>query len=330
MSRKHEIGDLNIFQPKCRVLAKHLIEEIYSGIYMPGQKMASIRKVAEQYGVGRQVVLSAFEFLAKRNYIYTEVGRGSFVNPNLCKGKFYRLGFYINRMNPACMGLTMHGLNQAARKYGYELILGTNFGSETNLPEWLEKEKQLDGVIITGIVDNVLLNDMLNSTLPYVILGNYDIAEIHPQVTFDVKGKIVNELSKVISKLNVKRCAAVVGTTDFRADREADEGFRQTLENSGIEVIPELICHASSDGYREAVFLNESTEKPDLIYIHGEHARGFQKYYNTHENQKRPVIVINKQCAYLLDKEYYDYSIKVNVNLKPVCTKAVKKVLKKI
>ena len=58
---------------------------------------------------------------------------------------------------------------------------------------------------------------MLNFTLPYVVLGNYDIAETHPQVTFDIKGKIVRELSKVLSKLNVERCAAVVGTPDFRA-----------------------------------------------------------------------------------------------------------------
>ena len=329
MSRKHEIGDLNIFQPKCRVLAKHLIEEIYSGTYTPGQKMASIRKVAEQYGVGRQVVLSAFEFLAKHNYIYTEAGRGSFVNPNLSKGKFYRLGFYINRMNPACMGLTTHELNLVVRKYGYELILGSNFESDSNLSKWLEKEKQLDGIIITGIVDNLLLNDMLNFTLPYVVLGNYDIAETHPQVTFDIKGKIVRELSKVLSKLNVERCAAVVGTPDFRADREAGEGFQQALQETGIKVFPELICHACSDGYREAVFLNESVEKPDLIYIHGEHARGFQKYYKTHDSKKRPIIVINKQCAYLLDKEYYDYSLKVNVNLKSICAQAVKELLKK-
>jgi DNA-binding LacI/PurR family transcriptional regulator len=330
MSRKHEIGDLDIFQPKCRILAKHLIEEIYSGTYMPGQKMASIRKVAEQYGVGRQVVLSAFEFLAKHNYIYTEVGRGSFVNPKLSKGKFYRLGFYVNRMNPASMGLTMHELNLTAQKYGYELILGSSFEAESGLADWLNKEKHLDGVIITGIVDNVLLNNMLNFALPYVVIGNYDISEMHPQVTFDIKAKVASELKKILSKLNVKRCAAVVGTSDFRADREVGEGFQLALQKAGLKVIPELICNASSDGYREAVFLHESTERPDLIYIHGEHARGFQKYYSTHGDQNRPIVVVNSRCTSLLDKKFYDYSIGVDMNLKSICTKAIKNVLKTV
>jgi DNA-binding transcriptional regulator YhcF (GntR family) len=331
MKRKLNNKDFDIFQPKCQILARHLIEEIRAGVYKPGQKMASIRKVAEQYGLGRQVVLSAFDSLAKRNYIYTEIGRGSFVNSDLKQGKFYRLGFFVNRQNIANQGLLLNELCIAAQKNGYELILGNNFESESNFAEWLEKEHQLDGIIVTGVIDDGFLENVRKAHLPYVVIGNYDIAEFHHQVINDIQSKLINSLSPILNKLNVKSCSGVFSDSSFRADREIRKAFKTVLSKAGIDVHSELIPCTSDDGYRLAALLHESSVKPELIYIYyDKHARGFQKYYSINNYKSRPKIIVSSLAAKLLDKKYYDYIANNMINWKPICSKAIKILLKEI
>ena len=89
------------YEPQSQEMARVLIRKIRNGEYAPGDRLESIRTLAERYGVGRQVISSAFSLMAKQNYIYTVHGSGTYVNAKLKVGLYYRLGWFTNQIGRA-------------------------------------------------------------------------------------------------------------------------------------------------------------------------------------------------------------------------------------
>jgi GntR family transcriptional regulator, transcriptional repressor for pyruvate dehydrogenase complex len=61
-------------------IARDLMSQLMDGKYPKGTKLASERKLAEQYGVSRGVVREALSALADRGLITVEPGRGAFAS----------------------------------------------------------------------------------------------------------------------------------------------------------------------------------------------------------------------------------------------------------
>ena len=57
-----------------------LIDEINAGRYQPGQRLLSERELGERYKVSRMTVRQALSELIRENWIYSRVGKGTFVN----------------------------------------------------------------------------------------------------------------------------------------------------------------------------------------------------------------------------------------------------------
>ena len=72
---------------------KPLYEQIYlstvnlisHGVLAPNEKLPPIRSVASELGINPNTVTKAYQMLEKDGYIYSTVGRGSFVSPNVDK-----------------------------------------------------------------------------------------------------------------------------------------------------------------------------------------------------------------------------------------------------
>ena len=84
--------------PQCVRLARTLMQEIHSGKYRGGEKLESIRTLAERYKVGRQVVLSAFELLAKQD-LCSKIHHGNACNLADVRNSSGGSGVDLNNVN---------------------------------------------------------------------------------------------------------------------------------------------------------------------------------------------------------------------------------------
>jgi DNA-binding LacI/PurR family transcriptional regulator len=291
-------------------MARILIRKIHNGEYAPGDRLESIRTLAERYEVGRQVMSSAFSLMAKQNYIYTVHGSGTYVNPRLKVGLYYRLGWFDNQLNPAACGITMQEAYMHAARRHFTLISGSNYEESFTFADWLTQKNDLDGVVVTGIVNEELLKFPRQHKIPYMVLGNYDISAEHPQTTYDVYRDYYDCLAALFREHQWKTFGVIGGTPDFRADREAMDGIRDAARDAGMDLAHGSFGAASDDGYKEVVAALK--KKPEILIFCGSHWLGLMKYCERYPEFRRPVVVINGNQAAEVPDELYDYKFKLN------------------
>ena len=68
--------------PLYRQIVAHMRAAITSGTLMPGQRLASTRTLAEDWGVSRNTVLQVFEILVGEGFLEARVGDGTYISPN--------------------------------------------------------------------------------------------------------------------------------------------------------------------------------------------------------------------------------------------------------
>lgn len=297
-------------------VARLLINEIKTGVYSPGQKMESIRTLAERLGVGRQIVLSAFETLAKHNYICCAVGRaGSFVNPALKPGLYYRMGLFLNRNNPTRYGLLINSVFEAASRNGWQVVLGYNFEENIELVDWVKSKKDIDGVIITGIVDEYVLKGFKELCVPYLVLGNYDLAPVHPQIGVNFYPIIKDTLSDILKENNIRNLTAVLGPEIQRNERELASAVQKVCFENGIEDEDFTVVHSNDGGFLDVCRIMKD-KKPGAFFFWGEHARAWAKYQENNEiSDGRPLIIVNKKWTNIIDKKYYDIAFEMDIDI---------------
>src|SRR5262249_44132895 len=69
--------------PLHRQLYEQLRQAMLQGILKPGARLQSTRELAEQLGISRNTVASAYEQLFAEGYIYSETGSGTYVSTAL-------------------------------------------------------------------------------------------------------------------------------------------------------------------------------------------------------------------------------------------------------
>lgn len=280
------------YMPQYTIVSNGIIQKIHDGLYRPGVKLPGVRRLAEEYGVGRQVAHYALTYLAQHDYVYAEPKRGVFVNPRLKPGRFYRLALYIANINPVQLGLLMHLVAVTALNADCEVILLSNFNNGVSLAEHLNRDARYDGLLLSGEVDEKLLMAIAPFRIPYMVLGNYEIAPEHPQQRIDLKRVLAAELAPEFQPFAGKRIAALMGDPSYAADREATEAVRAAIVAAGAVYVPELVVNVTSDGYAECCALFEKSPF-DMLYIHGCASSGYRKYCEQRKLSTRPFVICN-------------------------------------
>lgn len=284
-------------------VARNLSSDIQSGRLRPGQKLDSVRKLAERYGVGRQVVLSAFNILSKQNKVRTENGRGTFVSPDIQPGYYYRLGYFINQCNPINSPM-LHRFRHIALRDGWQAILGSNFEEKFELSDWLKKKKDLDGVIITGVVDEKILKGIEKNCLPYLIMGDYDIKPHHPQITSEFPDKIGLVIKDLVKRHKFESMAVVFGPDYIFSETRLSQAVRKAFEEIGWQDGQGQVIHAFDDGYSEVCRIMRC-KPPQAIWFIGEHCVGWRRFCQQHSGP-RPFVIVNSNWSDILEREFYD------------------------
>lgn len=300
------------YEPQSTGIARVLIRKIRNGEYAPGQRLDSIRSLASHYGVSRQVICSAFDLMSRQNYIYTIHGNGTYVNAKLQIGLYHRLGWFHNQLNPGENGLQLHEAYKYAASRNFVLIPGHNFEEQFTFAEWLEHKSDLDGVIVTGLVDEDLLKFPKQHKVPYLVFGNYDISEEHPQIRYNVQQGYYEALLPLLREHRWQSFAVIGGSPDLRADREAMEGIQNAIRDAGMDLSQGIFKLAWDDGFNEVA--EALKRKPEVLIFIGLHWLGLRKYCERYPDHKRPTVVINSTVRPEVPKHLYDHAFTLKDN----------------
>lgn len=297
--------DKTIYAPQCQIVATHLTRMIRDGKFSPGAKIPSVRALAEMLGVGRQVVLSAIAILSRAGLVYTDTKQGTFVSSNLKSGLCYQIGFFNNRENPMMQGAMMEKIYRVARHEGFQVLPGSNYNEDWGLGEWLDRNPEIDGLLITGIVDDKLLETMKGRGIPYFVLGNYDISPHHPQSLPRKSRHTVKLMAEAFRRSGGERIAAITGVEYFLSHRESLREVREALVKAGKKVDESLLYYCNDDGYSVAKELLEK-QRPDVIFFRLDHWIGYLKYLEQHPGIGKPYVIAHNLSTDEAPWRFYD------------------------
>jgi len=302
--------------PKSQQIADFIRKEIRSRRLLPGQRLESIRALAEKFKVGRQVVLSAFDILVNEQLLTAEVGRGTFVNPvSPRSGSVQRIGLFIQQhsLDSVFNRNVLTGVNSATEELGIELVW-TLSNNSRRLAEWSDFQR-LEGLLLTGTVDSRLIAEAENTGLPFIVVGNYDLG---PEINFiesDLTGNFEMLLDSLAKKYRYKTFGAILSSSALPSNRQLAAGIKSGLKRLGKPFIADFIVNSETEnGYEGLAFLMEKcSPHPDFVFVTEQAYPGVAKYIFKHHLSAtaRPKIITTVSDA---DTVLYPELITVTLN----------------
>lgn len=308
MGRKND-NSRNGFEPLYRPIMNEVIQKIHDGVYRPGGKIASVRELADEYRVSRQVAHTALNKLAELNYLYAEPKRGVFVNPVLRPGLFYRLALYINEKNPVRGAGLMYKIYEICLEKSYDVILGSNYLTSGSISSFLKRDTRFDGILLHGVVHEKLLEEVRSFHIPYLVLGNYNISPEHPQVRIDVRSNVRTSLAADFAGFKGKKIAALFGKPDDTG-LAFEAGFYEAVQAVGAETSPDMLKRCTVDGYLECLELFAS-HRPDVLLVLEGLRPGYRKYCQLKKPAVRPYTIgtVYSRDMMQMEDEFIDRQI---------------------
>lgn len=198
-------------------------------------------------------------------YERNELARG------LVKGSFGALGLIVPDIaNPFFAEITK-GVEEAARKRGFGVLLCTTQGEEAREEEYLRllRRKRVDGLIIASVtLDDPHLRELQGSKIPFVLVSRLSRRVEAPYVVVDDKkgGRLAVEH---LVDLGHEKIAFIGGPANVHSSRERMEAYKEVLKERGLPYDPGWVVFASfsQEAGREAArSLLSGGKRPTAIF----------------------------------------------------------------
>ena len=92
-------------------LCQNVIKLACAEVFKPGDKLPPVRTLATQLGVNPNTVAKAYRMLEADGYIYSTVGRGSFLSDKLSKDSAYKV-VALNEFNESAKNAHLFGVSE--------------------------------------------------------------------------------------------------------------------------------------------------------------------------------------------------------------------------
>jgi len=144
----------------------------------------------------------------------------------------------------------LKNIEDAASKQGYGLMF-MNVGTTAEDFEKLQRalnNREMDGVIVSGDIDDQVIDVILRSEVPYYFLGGTERESLNV-VLLDHR-KLAYEATNRLISLGHQRIACFTGRLGLQLHKRGVEGYRQALEEAGIAYDQSLVqVSKEEDGY---------------------------------------------------------------------------------
>ncbi len=246
--KKHNEVDTNSRQkPKHAVFREILRSNIVDkGIWRPGEKIPPERNLQTQYGISRNTVRKAISDLEDDGYLFSEVGRGTFVNSaslwgtskKLLKSKL--IGLIITDVKHDFGKKIVKGAEDLLHKRGYALVLCQDNYDIAKTDKYIAMlmDSDVRGVILDPVLsanfiaDNKRLVEKLDSAGIPVVLIDRDIPTVKKSLVSTNNQEITCKAAEYLID-NGHTSIVVVRQDGFMMDTRI-RGIEDAYKNHGI------------------------------------------------------------------------------------------------
>jgi LacI family transcriptional regulator len=170
------------------------------------------------------------------------------------------------------MGEILEGITQAAERLNYGLMLYTQ-GTVSNIQRTsyylsILSSSQVDGVLLIVPHDyEIIVSDLKQHDLPYVIVDHHSNAEDEPSVIATNRKGVLDAMRHLLA-LGHRRIGFITGRMDIACSHDRLQGYRDGLAEIGLPFDPELVREGDFTqpvGFHQAQSLLQVADPPTAI-----------------------------------------------------------------
>jgi DNA-binding LacI/PurR family transcriptional regulator len=275
-------------------MSEDISSRILAGEFSRGDQLGSQQEIAREYGVSLITVKKALGHLAQQGWIYSRVGKGSFVTrstpgtPSLTQRS---IGIVLENLQSPFFSLIVQSVEEHAYRNGYNVLLSNSSG-ETEKEE--RQIRHFRSIGVSGLVIASLhhlyhatptIQSLHREKFPFVMVSYMDDQDIpfvgtdHELGAYLATRHLLNLGYQRIGYLNAER-GNLVG--ELRKN-----GYIRALYESGRQVDSRFLYRIRVHGVRDfarsgydagKAFCKRRAIRPDALFVFNDlTACGFQK-----------------------------------------------------
>jgi LacI family transcriptional regulator len=243
-------------------------------------KRVTIRHIAEEAQVSRMTVLRVLhnkpdvsdETRQRIIEVMEMLGYVPKSTPHVQPRASKILGLLIPDIATLYMGEILRGVSRAAEQLNYGLMLytqgTTDHAERTSYYLAVFDNTLVDGVLLVVPYDyEVIVNDLKEHNLPYVIIDHHNDTGNEPAVTATNRKGALDAMRHLLA-LGHRRIGFITGRMDLICSRDRLQGYRDGLAEVGLPFDPELVREgdfSQPTGFRQGQALLELKERSTAI-----------------------------------------------------------------
>jgi DNA-binding LacI/PurR family transcriptional regulator len=275
--------DLKNPMPLYQQIAEEIKAKIRSGALKVGDAIGSHSELTAQYQVSVITVKKALSDLIKEGYLYSRVGKGTFVARKSVATSLSRqktIGLVLRDLTNPFFSLIAHGAEKKADALGYNLFLSSSIGR-------IDKEETLisrfetmgvDGMIIASLSQTYRATDEIKrlhqSGFPYLMVSYIHESDFWYVGTDHEHGAYL--ATEHLLNFDYKHIGYVTGGKQNLLSKLRQKGYERALNDYGRRFKKDLIFEIDDKknrfdaGYEVGKKIARLTKKPDALFIYSD------------------------------------------------------------
>lgn len=290
------IGDvqLGIDPQSPKPLYLQIIEDIKEKILThqlkPGDRVGSHHSMTREYGVSLITVKRALNELLKDGFLYSRVGKGTYVSQNVYAGSLPgsgTIGFVLTDFKNPFFTMMLHVIEKYASQDGFNLLF--TYSSDNSVKEESQiqqfRNMGVKGLIIASTEHineaTPAIRQLHRENFPYVMISYIDNQEIYYVGTDHEMGAHLAACHFI--DLGYRRIGYVNAEKGNHLGNLRQKGFRRALDENGLPWVEKYnftFPYKRKDyesGYAVGKQFSEMTDRPEALFFFNDFsALGFQ------------------------------------------------------
>ncbi len=286
--------DLKKPAPLYLQIAEDISTKIGSGTFHIGDQLGSQQELSREYRVSLMTVKKALAHLAHQGWIYSRVGKGSYVarqTPEPQPVIHRSIGIVLENLRSAFFSMIVQAVEEAAYREGYNVLVSDSSGQTEREEQQIRHFRKIgvSGLIIASLRHvyhaTPTIQMLYREGFPFVMVSYMDDLEIpfvgtdHEEGAYLAARHLLGEGYEHIGYVNAER-GNLVG--DLRK-----KGFLRALHEDARELDPRFHFRIQVHGVRDYFqggyevgrrFVHTTGQRPDALFLYNDSsALGFEK-----------------------------------------------------
>lgn len=286
--------DLKKPTPLYLQIAEDISSSIVSGTLKLGDQLGSQQELAREYRVSLITVKKALSHLAHQGWIYSRVGKGSFVARQSVQPQpviHHSIGIVLENLQSAFFSLIVQAAEEAAYQKGYNVLLSNSSGETEKEERQIRhfREIGVSGLIIASLRHvyhaTPTIQMLRREGFPFVMVSYMEDREIPFVGTDHEEGGYM--AAKHLLRQGYKRIGYVNAERGNLVGELRKKGFVRALREAGGELDPRFHFRIPVHGVRDYFqggyeigqrLARSSSQRPDALFTYNDStALGFEK-----------------------------------------------------